>query len=129
MRSAHTRFVALAEGPHGNEQGHRFRLSLINDPRIAAVVNDIVVEFGNARYQNIVDDFVRGSDVPHAKLRQVWENTTQLSTVFDSPIYEDFLRAVRKVNASLPEEIDSSRVLLGDPPVDWDRVRSDDDFV
>lgn len=40
--------VALGEGDHGNEQGHAFRLKLINDPRFAAVVNDIVVEFGNS---------------------------------------------------------------------------------
>ena len=28
--------VALGEGPHGNEQGHAFRLALIRDPRFAA---------------------------------------------------------------------------------------------
>lgn len=43
--------VALGEGAHNNEQGHAFRLSLIQDPAFARVVNDIVVEFGNARYQ------------------------------------------------------------------------------
>ena len=42
--------VALGEGAHGNEQGHAFRLSLIRDPRFAAIVNDIVVESGNAIY-------------------------------------------------------------------------------
>ncbi|MCH2471702.1 MAG: hypothetical protein MK486_17055 [Gemmatimonadetes bacterium] len=40
--------VALDEGAHTNEQGHAFRLSLIRDHRFTAVVNDIVVEFGNA---------------------------------------------------------------------------------
>jgi hypothetical protein len=41
--------VALGEGPHGNESGHRFRVSLIRDPRFTARVNDVVVEFGNAQ--------------------------------------------------------------------------------
>src|SRR5262245_58454978 len=45
--------VALGEGNHNNEQAHAFRLSLIRDPRFPAVVNDIVVEFGNARYQDV----------------------------------------------------------------------------
>src|ERR1041385_730041 len=45
--------VALGEGRHGNEQGHAFRLSLIRDSRFAATVNDIVVEFGDARYQDL----------------------------------------------------------------------------
>ena len=53
--------VALSEGSHGNEQGHAFRLALIRDPRFAATVNDIVVEFGNALYQDVIDRFVRGS--------------------------------------------------------------------
>jgi hypothetical protein len=75
--------VALGEGTHGNEQGHTFRLALIRDPRFASTVNDIVVEFGSARYQDLMDRFVRGEDVPTALLRQVWQNTTQASAVWD----------------------------------------------
>ena len=69
--------VALGEGAHGNQQGHDFRLSLIRDSRFAAAVNDIVVEFGNARYQDLMDRFVRGDQVADESLRQVWQNTTQ----------------------------------------------------
>ena len=118
--------MALAEGEHGNEQAHAFRLALIRDPRFAAIVNDIVVECGNARYQDIMDRFVRGDDVPYETLRQVWQNTTQISGVWDRPIYEEFFGAVRVVNASLPAER-QLRVLLGDPPIDWDRVRQGKD--
>jgi hypothetical protein len=114
--------VALGEGSHGNEQAHAFRLALIRDPRFAAIVNDVVVECGNAKYQDVMDRFVRGDEVPYESLRQVWQNTTQTSGVWDRPIYEEFFRAVRGVNASLPTER-QLRVLLGDPPVDWDRVR------
>jgi hypothetical protein len=113
--------VALSED-HGNEQGHAFRLSLIRDPRFAANVNDIVVEFGNARYQDLMDGFVRGGTVSDEALRHVWQDTTQISGVWDRPIYEDFFRAVRAVNASLPRER-QLRVLLGDLPVDWDTTR------
>jgi erythromycin esterase-like protein len=55
--------VALGEGAHGNEQGNAFRLALIRDPRFAATVNDIVVELGNARYQDVMDRYVNGGDV------------------------------------------------------------------
>jgi hypothetical protein len=103
---------------HGNEQVHALRLSLIRDPAFPAVVNDIVVEFGNARYQDVMDRFVRGGDVPDDVLRQVWQNTTQHNAVWDRPIYEEFFRAVRAVNSSLPSNR-RIRVLLGDPPVDW----------
>jgi hypothetical protein len=119
--------VALGEGDHGNEQGHAFRLSLIRDPRFPVVVNDIVVEAGNALYQDVMDRFIRGEDVSEQSLRRVWQNTTQPFTTFDSPIYEEFYRAVRSVNMSIPRER-QLRVLLGDPPVDWDHVRSPADL-
>jgi hypothetical protein len=113
--------VALAEGDHNNEQGHALRLVLVRDPRFAATVDDIVVEFGNARYQSTIDRFVAGGDVPYDELNQVWRNTSQAGAVWDVPIYEEFFRAVRAVNAVLPAE-QRLRVLLGDPPIDWTRV-------
>ena len=119
--------VALSEGEHGNEQGHAFRLALIRDPRFAATVKDIVVEFGNSRYQDVIDRFVRGDDVPYPTLRQVWQNTTQATTVWDRPIYEEFFRAVREVNVSRPKGR-ALRVWLGDAPIDWDQVHTMDDI-
>jgi hypothetical protein len=110
--------VALAED-HGNEQGHRFRLALLRDPRFAEARADILVEFGNARYQALVDRFVNGETVPDDELRRVWQDTTQISGVWDRPIYEEFFRVVREVNAALPKDR-RVRLLLGDPPVDWD---------
>ena len=56
--------VALGEGQNWNVQGHAYRLSLIRDPRLPTVVNDIVVEFGDARYQHVMDRYVAGGDVP-----------------------------------------------------------------
>ena len=90
--------VALGD-PHGNEQAHEFRLELIRDPRFAATVDDIVVEWGNARYQDVMDRFVDGDDVSDAELRQVWQNTTQPGQGNDRPVTETFFRAVREVNA------------------------------
>ena len=115
--------VALAEGSHGNEQGHAFRLALIRDPRFSAAVNDIVVEFGNAHYQAVIDRFVQGKPVAYEELRKVWQDTTQRGTVWDRPIYEAFYGAVRDINTTLPAER-QLRVLLGDPPIDWDNPQS-----
>lgn len=119
--------VALGEGSHGNQQAHAFRLALIRDPRFPAAVRDIVVEFGSARYQDVMDRFVNGEDVPHETLRRAWMDTTQPDAIWDAPIYEEFFRAVRAVNASLPRE-KRLRVLLGDPPIDWSVVRTREDL-
>ena len=119
--------VALGEGRHGNEQGHQFRLALLREPRFAAIVQDIVVEFGSARHQPAMDRFIQGGQVSDQELRSAWQDTTQPHSIWDRPIYEEFFRAVRTLNGSLPRER-RVRVLLGDPPLDWNRVRSEDDY-
>jgi hypothetical protein len=120
--------VALGEGPHGNEQGHAFRLRLLRDPRFAATVNDIVVESGSARYQDVVDRYMQGEDVPTDTIRAVFENTATATPVWDRPIYAEFFRAVRALNRVLPRER-QLRVLLGDPPVDWSTVKTRDEYM
>ena len=61
--------VAVGDN-HGNVQGHAFRLALIRDPRLAGVLNDIVVEFGNSRHQDLMDRFIRGEAVEDTELRR-----------------------------------------------------------
>ena len=119
--------VALGEGNHNNEQGHAFRLALIRHPTFAMTVNDIVVEFGNSLYQDLMDRFVQGEEVSDDQLRKVWQNTTQPHPIWDVPIYEEFFRAVRDVNAFLPKD-KRLRVLLGDPPIDWSKSSSAEQF-
>jgi hypothetical protein len=104
-----------------------FRLAVVRDPRIIGIVNDVVVETGNARYQDLMDRFVRGEDVPYESLRQVWDNTTQQQVATMEIDVPPFYRAIRAVNASLPRER-QLRVLLGDPPIDWDAVHTFEDF-
>jgi hypothetical protein len=117
--------VALDEGRHGNEQAHRLRLELIRHPRFARNVNDIVVEFGSARYQDVMDRYIRGDDIPLPELRHAWQDTTQ-HAVWDVPIFEEFFRAVRQVNQSLAKDR-QLRVLLADPPIDWTEVKTPPD--
>jgi hypothetical protein len=122
-----THSVVGLEEAHDDEGSHAFRLSLLRDPRFPIVVNDILVEFGNSLYQDLLDRFIGGEPVADENLKKVWQNTTQAGTVWDRPIYEDFYRSVRAINATLPPER-RLRVLLGDPPFDWDAVRTADDL-
>jgi hypothetical protein len=122
------RVVALGEGPHGNMQGHAFRLALFRDPRFTAIVNDIVIESGSARYQDFMDRFVRGEAVPEQELlRAVREDTVTPTPAWDRPMYDEMFRAVRDLNRSLPPER-QIRILLGDPPIDWREIRSVEDY-
>jgi hypothetical protein len=114
--------VALGE-VHQSQTEHEFIAALIKHPAFATRVNDIVVEFGNAKYQPIMDRYIAGETVARADLRQVWRNTTQPMMILDSPIYERFFGVVRAVNQNLPKQ-KQLRVLLGDPPIDWDAIKS-----
>ncbi|MEU6721227.1 hypothetical protein ABZ897_58090 [Nonomuraea sp. NPDC046802] len=121
------RIVAIGE-VHGQQEHHDALQTLLLDPRLPAVVDDIVVEFGNALYQPTMDRFVAGPAVEDRDLRQVWRNTTQSPVAtWDAPMYEQFFRTVRAVNWALADG-EKIRVLLGDPPIDWTKVNARDDI-
>jgi hypothetical protein len=113
--------VAVTAG-HGESRGYAFAQLLIHDPRLIAAINDIVIEEGSARYQDVADRFVRGDNVPMESLRHVWRDTTQPGLGYDRQ-WEEFFTAMRGVNATLPAAR-KVRVLLGDPPIEWEQVKT-----
>lgn len=113
--------VALGEGAHGSSEPYAFRLALIGDPRFADIVNDIVVETGNARHQDRIDAYVRGEDVPRSELEAAWLETTQDPAMTSSPVYEGLFTKVREVNRTR-DAARRLRVLLADPPGEWRKV-------
>lgn len=114
--------VAFSEPGHGASGTREFFAALIRYPGFAGTVTDIVIECGNARYQAIADRYFAGQPVAHDEVRQIWENTTIVSGVWQLPMYEGILADIRAFNMTLPEKL-RIRVLLGDPPVDWTVVR------
>jgi len=114
--------VAIGEG-HRNQQVHDFIVSLVTDPRFPETVDDIVVEFGAAQHQDIIDRYVAGELIPLSDLRRVWRDTVNI-LVWDAPVYERFFRTIRIVNQHNQKR--RLRVLLADPPIDWDQARHDD---
>jgi DNA-binding TFAR19-related protein (PDSD5 family) len=117
-------FVAIGDA-HGNRQGEAFHLALIRDPRFPAIVNDILVESGNSRYQEVLDRYVRGEEVPGEALQPIWLDTTQQHVAsLDRP---EIVDTVRTINASLAPER-RLRILLGEPPIEWERMRTAEDL-
>jgi hypothetical protein len=92
-------------------------MELVRNPAFTQKVNDVVIEFANPQYQAVLDRFAGAQPVPAEELRHVWRDTTQPSA-FDSPVYEEFLIAVRAVNTKLSTHR-RVRVLAADYPVDW----------
>jgi len=120
------RIVMLGE-VHECRQEYDLLGRLVATPGFAERVNDIVVEFGNAKYQDVVDRYVAGEDVPLDEVQGAWRDTVgALGPV--SPVYGEFYRAVRDANRKLPAE-HRLRLLMGDPPIDWSRVRTREDIA
>jgi hypothetical protein len=122
--------VALGER-HLLQEMHDFLTALLHNPALPGKVTDIVLEFGNALYQDLADRFIMGNQpVARADLTQLWRFTIGGNVLWDAPVYEQFFHTVRAVNWMLPPTR-RIRVLLGDPPFDHRIARSmaDNDYV
>jgi uncharacterized iron-regulated protein len=113
--------VAIGES-HDLEEAGDFYRDLVRSRLFTNRVHTVVVEFGNSRYQPLLDGYLSGGNVAPALLRRVWQDTTQVGS-WDAPMYAAFFATVRKTNAKLAPSR-RLRVLLGDPPIDWARVHT-----
>jgi hypothetical protein len=110
--------VAVAE-LHFLQEWHDMMHALLFHPALPATLTDIVVEFGNAQYQDVADRFILDDrPVAHLDLAQIWRFQG-----WDAPVYEQFFRTVRAINWMRPRAR-RIRVLLGAPPIDVTKVRS-----
>jgi len=112
---------------HGMKDLDDFILSLIRNPSFPEKANDIEVECGNSLYQAVLDRYIAGEDVPFVDVQKVWRNTTQ-AMCGTSGFFEQFFPLVRAINQKLPAE-KRIRVLAGDPPIDWDQVKTTEDYL
>src|SRR5262249_38162859 len=106
--------ILALDDTHQRKIDSDLRIRLVRAPEFAQKVHLIVIEFANTADHPLLDRYINGDDVPLTELRQVWRNTCCPDT-WDSPVYADFLAAVRQVNKGLPAD-KRIRVLGGDPP-------------
>ncbi len=120
--------VCLAEGQHATEQPHEVHRRLLADDRIIRAVDVLIVEFANAAQQEVLDEYIRGGEVPLDRLSRIWRDTTlSPNSPWDSPVYQKLLAVVRQANQSVEPE-HRLRVLAGDPPIDWQAIQTPEDY-
>jgi hypothetical protein len=112
---------------HGMKDLDDFIFSLIRNPAFPEKVNDVEIECGNSLYQSVLDRYIAGDEVPFVEVRKVWRNTTQTMCGM-SGFYEQFFPLVRTINRKLPPG-KRLRVLAGDPPIDWDQIKTFQDLL
>ena len=111
--------VCLGEG-HGSKDDSNLRIALIEHPDFLRKVNVVIVEFADSVHQDILDRLaLEGEDIPREKLRAVWKDTSG-KELWELPIYEGFLRAVQKVNLTVPRSR-RVRLIAGDNSTEMNR--------
>ena len=113
--------VCLGED-HGSKNDSDLRIAVIEHPDFIRKVNVIMVEFADSLHQDLLDQLViEGEDIPRERLRAVWKDTSG-KAVWESPIYEAFMRAVRKINLTVSRDR-RVRLLAGDNSKERNRGR------
>jgi hypothetical protein len=118
--------VMLGE-THGNKQEYEWLRSLVATPEFADRVDDIVLEMGNSLYQDSVDQYVSGEDIPLEQVQKAWRNTVGMIGP-QSPVVPGLYQAVRETNMKRRGK-HQMRILCGDPSMDWDKVKNMHDVI
>jgi hypothetical protein len=115
------RVVTVGED-HWLQQAGDFYINLVRDKHFQETVQDIVVEFASRSNQTLLDRYIAGGDVSPAEVKHIWRDTTKVAS-WESPIYANWLAAIRQVNQGLPPSR-RLRVLAGDSPIDWTKIHT-----
>ena len=120
IRAFDTHSIVMLGELHGNKQEYELLRGLVSSQEFADKVNDLVLEYGNALYQDVVDRYVAGENVPIDDVQKAWLNTTAIGP--PSPIYGWLYEAVREANGKRHQKL---RIVLGDVYVNWNRVKDE----
>ena len=112
---------------HGLSEEGAFYVQLMRDPRFAAHVGNVIVEFAGSARQAVLDRYVGGGNVSDAELRTVWSDVVGDAPAMTTLMYHRFFAEVRAVNLRLPAE-QRIRVWAGEPAIDWSSARNRDDL-
>jgi len=119
-KTAHV--VCLGED-HGRRYDSELRIALVRDPRFPRMVRQIIIESANPVHQDLLDRFaLDGEPMIREQLAPIWRDASGAET-WESPIYEQFLRAVQEANKKLPRG-ERVRVIGGDSPIDWSQIKT-----
>ena len=125
IRAFDSHSIVMLGEVHGNKQEYEFLRKLVASPDFEDRVDDLVLEYGNSLYQEIVDRYVAGEEVPIEEVQKAWRNTTAIGP--PSPVYAWLYEAVREVNRKRPQG-HRLRIVLGDVYVNWDQVKTREDL-
>lgn len=87
-------------------------------PELDGVFTHLFVEFGNARHQALLSDYLSGGRVSDDELAAVWLDSIAFPA-WMHPCYGEFFRRLKQANTSRKMPVE---VVLTEPPFNWDEV-------
>jgi hypothetical protein len=111
---------------HRSLQIHSFIQQMLRDPRFICRVDDVVVEFGNSRLQNLADIYTSGGTLTEPQIASMYRETS-VPLTWNTPVYRAVYDAVRDIDSRhlCPHPV---RLVLADAPLDWSKVRTGKDL-
>jgi len=114
---------------HGWKKQHDFQLCLLSRPAFQQRVTDVMVEWGNPVYQDLVDRYLLELEpIPIDSLAPVWINTDAPDLWGRLTLMPAFYEAVRAINERL-QPARRIRVIGGNEPIDWSKVQTQEDVA
>ena len=95
--------LALGEA-HERKIDSDLRLAIIRNPEFARKARAVVIECGSQAEQETLDAYIEGKSVPSTRLAKVWKTTRNGEGFCNSPMYLEFLAAIRQINFQLPAD-------------------------
>lgn len=114
---------------HGWRKQHEFQLCLLSRPAFQRRATDVMVEWANPVYQNLVDRYLlKLEPIPIDSLAPAWINTDAPDLWGRLTLMPAFYEAVRAMNEHL-EPTRRIRVIGGNEPIDWSKVQTQEDVA
>ncbi|RVU82861.1 hypothetical protein EOL70_20175 [Leucothrix sargassi] len=98
--------------------------NIVTNPELTQEVQHIVVEFGNARHQDLLDGYLAGDEMSEQQLAQVYRDALYF-TAWMPTVYHDFFKAVRAHNLTA-DKAKQIKVTLAEKPFYWEQVTDND---
>ncbi len=115
-------FVGIGDY-HWNDAFLRYATELISTSVFSDQVRHVVVEFGNSKYQPVLDKYLAGGEVSEAQLISVLRGSIYFMPWMPDA-YVNFFKAIKARNEVLPEDR-KIQVHLAEAAFDWDAMTSE----
>lgn len=102
---------------HWNEAFLLYVTNLIKSESFAEKVQHIIVEFGNAKHQSVLNRYLEGEDIAKSEIELVWRDSLYF-TAWMPEVYKNFFAEIRLKNTKLSEN-KKIKVTLAEPSFDW----------